>query len=90
MAAATEAAFGGIDYLVNNAAIYGTMKLDFLITVDWDYFKRFMSVNLDGALVCTRAVYERMRQARRGRHRQPVVDRRVALLGLLRPGEGRA
>jgi NAD(P)-dependent dehydrogenase (short-subunit alcohol dehydrogenase family) len=60
MADATEAAFGGIDYLVNNAAIYGTMKLDFLITVDWDYFKRFMSVNLDGALVCTRAVYERI------------------------------
>jgi 3-oxoacyl-[acyl-carrier protein] reductase len=47
--------FGGIDYLVNNAAIYGGMKLDFLITVDWDYYKKFMSVNMDGALVCTRA-----------------------------------
>lgn len=60
MAAATEAAFGGIDLLVNNAAIYGNMKLDFLITVDWDYFKRFMDVNLNGALVCTRAVYEKI------------------------------
>jgi hypothetical protein len=37
-------------HLVNNAAIFGWMKLDFLITVDWDYFKKFMSVNLDGAL----------------------------------------
>ena len=40
------------------------MKLDFLITVDWDYHKKFMSVNLDGALVCTRAVYKKM--AKRG------------------------
>lgn len=52
--------FGGIDYLVNNAAIYGGMKLDFLLTVDWDYYKKFMSVNLDGALLCTRAVAPHM------------------------------
>ncbi len=58
MAAATVEAFGGIDLLVNNAAIYGTMQLDFLITIDWDYYKHFMSVNLDGALVCTRATHE--------------------------------
>ncbi|HEY7053146.1 MAG TPA: SDR family oxidoreductase [Mycobacterium sp.] len=64
MADAALAEFGGIDYLVNNAAIYGGMKLDFLITVDWDYYKKFMSVNLDGALVCTRAVYKKM--AKRG------------------------
>jgi NAD(P)-dependent dehydrogenase (short-subunit alcohol dehydrogenase family) len=64
MADRTLAEFGGIDYLVNNAAIFGGMKLDFLLTVDWDYYKRFMSVNLDGALVCTRAVYRKM--AKRG------------------------
>ena len=57
MADRTIAEFGGIDFLVNNAAIFGGMKLDMLLTVDWDYYKRFMSVNLDGALVCTRAVY---------------------------------
>ena len=64
MADKTLAEFGGIDYLVNNAAIFGGMKLDFLVTVDWDYYKKFMSVNLDGALVCTRAVYRKM--AKRG------------------------
>ena len=64
MADKTLAEFGGIDYLVNNAAIFGGMKLDFLLTVDWDYYKRFMSVNLDGALLCTRAVYRKM--AKRG------------------------
>ncbi|HOB48797.1 MAG TPA: SDR family oxidoreductase [Mycobacterium sp.] len=60
MAERAVAEFGGIDYLVNNAAIFGGMKLDMLLTVDWDYYKKFMSVNLDGALVCTRAVYKEM------------------------------
>lgn len=60
MAAATVAEFGGIDLLVNNAAIYGGMKLDLLITVPWDYYRKFMSVNMDGALVVTRACYPHM------------------------------
>ena len=60
MAAATMDAFGRIDHLVNNAAIFGGMEIDLLLTVDWDYYRRFMSVNLDGALLCTRAVWESM------------------------------
>jgi len=60
MAAATIERFGGIDLLVNNAAIYGSMQFDLLISVDWDYYRRFMSVNMDGALVCTRACYSHM------------------------------
>ncbi|MGW0004209.1 SDR family oxidoreductase [Nocardia grenadensis] len=56
----TVAEYGKIDHLVNNAAIYGGMKLDLLLTVPWDYYKKFMSVNLDGALVMTRAVWENM------------------------------
>jgi len=55
-------AFGGVDHLVNNAAIYGDMQMDSLLRVDWDYYRRFMSVNMDGALVCTRAVYRSMRK----------------------------
>lgn len=62
MAEATVAAYGGIDCLVNNAAIYGDMAFDLLITVDWDYYRKFMSVNMDGALVLTRAVYPHMQQ----------------------------
>jgi len=53
---------GGIDLLVNNAAIYGAMQFDLLISVDWDYYKKFMSVNMDGALVMTRAVYPEMQK----------------------------
>jgi 3-oxoacyl-[acyl-carrier protein] reductase len=64
LATATVERFGGIDLLVNNAAIYGGMQLDTLLTVDWDYYRRFMSVNMDGALVVTRACYEHI--GRRG------------------------
>jgi NAD(P)-dependent dehydrogenase (short-subunit alcohol dehydrogenase family) len=64
-AEAAVAAYGGIDLLVNNAAIYGDMEFDLLVNVDWDYYRRFMSVNLDGALVMTRACYPQM-QARGG------------------------
>jgi NAD(P)-dependent dehydrogenase (short-subunit alcohol dehydrogenase family) len=61
MADATVEQYGGIDLLVNNAAIYGDMKFDVLIGVDWDYYRTFMSVNMDGALLCTRAVFRSMR-----------------------------
>ncbi|MGV0634395.1 SDR family oxidoreductase [Mycolicibacillus trivialis] len=65
MAERAVAEYDGVDFLINNAAIFGGMKLDQLLTVDWDYYKKFMSVNLDGALVCTRAVYKSM-QSRGG------------------------
>lgn len=60
MAEATVERFGGIDYLVNNAAIYANMEFDLLLTVDWDYYQRFMGVNMNGALLCTRACFEAM------------------------------
>ncbi|MEO6317291.1 MAG: SDR family oxidoreductase [Acidimicrobiales bacterium] len=62
LSAAVVEHFGGIDLLVNNAAIYGGMQLDTLLTVDWDYYRRFMAVNMDGALVVTRACYRAMRK----------------------------
>src|SRR5580698_7474277 len=40
MAARAVSEFGGIDFLVNNAAIYGQMQFDVLVSVDWDYYKR--------------------------------------------------
>ena len=62
MVEASLDAFGGIDLLVNNAAIYGDMQFDLLISVDWDYYRTFMSVNMDGALVMTRACYPEMKK----------------------------
>ncbi len=54
--------YGGIDFLVNNAAIFGDMKLDSLLNVDWDYYQRFMNVNMNGALLCTRACFRSMKE----------------------------
>ncbi|SEF57169.1 Enoyl-(Acyl carrier protein) reductase [Thermomonospora echinospora] len=62
MADAATEAFGGIDYLVNNAAIYGGMQIESLMKVDLGYYRRFMSVNMDGVLHCTRAVHRAMRE----------------------------
>ena len=62
MVDATVAAYGGLDLLVNNAAIYGDMQFDLLISVDWDYYRKFMAVNMDGALVMTRACYHEMQK----------------------------
>lgn len=62
MAETVVAELGGIDFLVNNAAIFGDMKLAGLLSVDWDYYKTFMNVNMDGALLCTRACHRAMRE----------------------------
>jgi len=61
LAAETAQRFGGIDFLVNNAAIFGGMKPAPLCEVDWAYYERFMSVNVNGALHCTRACVPHMK-----------------------------
>ena len=60
LAAATVEAYGGIDHLVNNAAIYGGMAIESLLKVDMDYWQRFMAVNVNGALLMTRACHASM------------------------------
>jgi NAD(P)-dependent dehydrogenase (short-subunit alcohol dehydrogenase family) len=56
MAEAARAAFGGVDLLINNAAIFAGMRYEPLLTVDTDYYLKFMAVNLHGALFVTRAI----------------------------------
>lgn len=56
LANAAEERFGGVDHLVNNAAIFAGMRYEPLMTVDLDYYMRFMAVNLHGSLFVTRAV----------------------------------
>jgi len=48
--------FGGVDLLVNNAAIFAGMKYEPLLSVDHDYYMKFMAVNLHGSLFVTRAI----------------------------------
>jgi len=57
-------AFGKIDILMNNAAIYELRPFDQLTFAEW---KRLMSVNVDGMFLCTKAVAPHMRQQKHGR-----------------------
>lgn len=54
-AEAASSAYGGIDYLVNNAAIFGDMLKGGYLTVDLAYLEKFMRVNAHGCLIMTRA-----------------------------------
>jgi len=57
---ATMEKFGAINYLINNAAIFGDMKIEGYLNVDLDYLEKFMRVNAHGCLIMTRAVVEHM------------------------------
>ncbi len=56
MAAEAKEAFGGVDYLINNAAIFAGMRYEPLMSIDIDYYLKFVAVNQHGALFVTRAV----------------------------------
>lgn len=60
--AATVKEFGDIDYLLNNAAIFFGMERHTWMNVPMDYYNRFMAVNMNGALIMTRAVYPSMKK----------------------------
>jgi NAD(P)-dependent dehydrogenase (short-subunit alcohol dehydrogenase family) len=60
VAATAVETFGGIDLLINNAAIYAGMKRAAWMDVELEYYRRFMSVNMDGVLIMTRAVHAAM------------------------------
>ncbi len=62
MGAAARDAFGGIDFLVNNAAIFRTMERHSALDVPIEYWNRFMAVNMTGPLLCTRAVVDSMKE----------------------------
>lgn len=51
--------FGGVDVLVNNAAIYPRRAWTEIEEDEWD---RVMAVNLKGYFLCARAVYPHMRE----------------------------
>lgn len=56
----TLKAYGRIDYLVNNAAIFGDMTVQSYLKVDLGYLDKFMRINAHGCLIMTRAVAPHM------------------------------
>jgi NAD(P)-dependent dehydrogenase (short-subunit alcohol dehydrogenase family) len=67
MAEAVTQAFGGIDILVNNAAVYAGLKLGDPFAVDVAEWDRVMAVNVRGPWLCSRAVAPSMRSRGGGR-----------------------
>ena len=61
MAEVTTKTFGGIDILVNNAALMVEVAAARITDVSLDDWNRMMNVNLTGALVCAKAVLPSMR-----------------------------
>lgn len=57
---AAKEAFGQIDYLINNAAIFGNMKIEGYMNVEMDYLETFMRVNVHGSLLMARACVPHM------------------------------
>ncbi len=69
LAAAVVDRFGGVDVLVNNAAVYATVPirrvpLETLTVAEWD---QVMAVNLRGMFLCSRAVMPSMKTRSGGR-----------------------
>ena len=58
------ATFGGVDILVNNAAISDNKHMLEITKEEWD---RVMEVNLKGVFLCSKAVIPVMKQQKRGK-----------------------
>jgi 3-oxoacyl-[acyl-carrier protein] reductase len=55
LAAAVRAELGPVQVLVNNAALYHSVRLDKQLDVDIAYWRQVFAVNVEGVLLCTQA-----------------------------------
>jgi 3-oxoacyl-[acyl-carrier protein] reductase len=55
LAADVRSAFGTVHVLVNNAALYHSIRLDSQLEVDIEYWRKMFAVNVEGVLLCTQA-----------------------------------
>jgi NAD(P)-dependent dehydrogenase (short-subunit alcohol dehydrogenase family) len=67
LAAEVTAKLGVADVLVNNAAMYHSMRLERQIDADLDYWKQIFAVNVEGVLLCTQAFAPAMVEQKWGR-----------------------
>jgi 3-oxoacyl-[acyl-carrier protein] reductase len=69
MVAAAVSQFGGVDFLVNNAALWGDLEhmADGVLDNPVDYFRKVVDVNLTGTFVASKAVVPAMRVRGGGR-----------------------
>ena len=81
MARAVLQAYGRIDVLVNNAAVFSTLEMRPFDEIPLDEWERVLRVNLTGPFLCARAVVPAMRSARWGR----IINIASAAVNLGRP-----
>src|SRR5689334_23117781 len=67
MAERAASAFGRIDILVNNAALWGDLQSTPCLETPPDYWDKVMAVNLKGPLLCAQAVVPHMKANNWGR-----------------------
>lgn len=67
MAASAVEHFGGIDILINNAAIFGKLTNTFFADIDSTEWDALMAVNVRGVFECVKAVYPVMRDNNYGK-----------------------
>jgi len=67
LATETLARFGRIDVLVNNAALYGTLKRRPFMEIPVEEWDRVMAINLRGLFLCSRAVFPAMKAQGKGK-----------------------
>lgn len=66
MAVAVRCALGGVDVLINNAAIYAGLRQRRFEEIPESKWDRVMSVNVKGVWMATRAIVPLLREARGG------------------------
>jgi 3-oxoacyl-[acyl-carrier protein] reductase len=95
MASAVVQHFGGIDYLINNAAVRREKALDQLTFAEW---REVMGVTLDGVFLCVKACLPPLKASGAGaivnigglsaytgsKHRVHVVTAKAGLIGFTR------
>jgi 3-oxoacyl-[acyl-carrier protein] reductase len=59
--------FGRVDVLINNAAIFATIKMKPFEEITFEEWNRLMAVNLAGTFLCCQAVVPHMRKQKMGR-----------------------
>jgi NAD(P)-dependent dehydrogenase (short-subunit alcohol dehydrogenase family) len=67
MAAAAVRAFGRIDILVNNAAIFINIQRRPFYEISAEEWDRISAVNIKGPFLCAKAVFPRMKEQRSGK-----------------------
>jgi 3-oxoacyl-[acyl-carrier protein] reductase len=80
MAAEVARTLGRIDYLVNNAALWGDLQMSPIMETPPDYWDTVMGVNVKGVWLCMRAVLPTMRAQQHGR----IVN--ISSIGAWMPG----